>query len=44
MYSVFGQGNGKAYMIFRVTDMDKFIAVLNENGISPATGEELGIH
>ena len=44
MYSVFGQGNGKAYRIFRVTDMDKVIAVLNENGISPATGEELGIH
>lgn len=44
MYSVFGQVNGKAYMIFRVTDTDKLIAILNTNGIAPAAGEELGIH
>ncbi len=44
MYSVFGQVNGKAYMIFRVTDTDKLIAILNANGIVPAAGEELGIH
>lgn len=44
MYSVFGQMNGKAYMIFRVTDTDKLIAILNANGIAPAAGEELGIH
>lgn len=44
MYSVFGQVNGNAYMIFRVTDMDKLIAILNANGIVPAAGEELGIH
>jgi hypothetical protein len=44
MYSVFGQVNGKAYMIFRVTDTDKLIAILNANGIAPAAGEELGIH
>lgn len=44
MYSVFGQVNGKAYMIFRVTDTDKLIAILNANGIAPAAGDELGIH
>lgn len=44
MYSVFGQVNGKAYMIFRVTDTDKLIAILNANGVAPAAGEELGIH
>ncbi len=44
MYSVFGQVNGKAYMIFRVTDTDKLIAILNASGIVPAAGEELGIH
>ena len=44
MYSVFGQIEGRAYMIFRVADPDRFISVLEEAGISPAAGEELGIH
>jgi len=44
MYSVFGQANGNAYMIFRVSDTDHFEKVLAENGMTPATGEELGLH
>ena len=44
MYSAFGQGDGKAYMIFRVTDIDKLVQALQAGGIQPVTGEEMGIH
>ena len=44
MYSVFGQSNGLAYMIFRVSDLEKFSAVLSANGIAAVPGEELSIH
>ncbi len=44
MYSVFGQNNGMAYMIFRVSNMEQFQAVLSANGMSAVSGEELGIH
>ena len=43
MYSVFGHGDGLAYMIFRVADTEKLIAVLQANGIHPVAGEDLGI-
>ena len=44
MYSMFGNGNGMAYMIFRVADQERLESVLTANGISPSTAEELGIH
>lgn len=44
MYSVFGQKDGQACMIFRVADTDKLTALLDENGIGTITGETLGIH
>ena len=43
MYSLFTHVEGKAYMVFRVADADKLISVLAAQGITPATGEELGI-
>lgn len=44
MYSVFGQKDGQACMIFRVADTDRLTALLEKNGIGTITGEELGIH
>lgn len=44
MYSVFGQKDGQACMIFRVADADKLTALLDENGIGTIKGETLGIH
>ena len=44
MYSLFTHIEGKAYIVFRVADADKFVSLLNAHGITPATGEELGIH
>lgn len=44
MYSVFGQKDGQACMIFRVADTEKLSAVLEENGIGTMTGENLGLH
>lgn len=43
MYSMFGHGDGLAYMIFRVADVDRLAAILTANGITPASGEALGI-
>ena len=43
MYSVFGQVDGRAHMIFRVADPEKLIAVLQANGIARRASEELGI-
>lgn len=44
MYSVFGQKDGQACMIFRVADTEGLSAVLDRNGIGTITGEELGLH
>lgn len=44
MYSVFGQKNGLAYMIFRVADPAVLDAVLTQNGLASVPGDELGIH
>ena len=43
MYSVFGQVNGLAHMVFRVADTDKLISVLKDNGLEPISSETLGI-
>ena len=43
MYSMFGNGNGMAYMIFRVADIDHLASVLTANGITPAGEKELGL-
>ena len=44
MYSVFGQRDGQACMIFRVADTDGLTAVLEKSGIRAIAGEDLGIH
>lgn len=41
MYSVFGQKDGRAHMIFRVHDAEKLEAVLKENNISTDTTDDL---
>ena len=41
MYSVFGQADGQAHMIFRVHDADKLEETLRENGIKTETIEDL---
>ena len=44
MYSLFTHIEGKAYIVFRVAEAEKFVALLAEHNIAPATSEELGIH
>ena len=44
MYSLFTHAEGKAYIVFRVAEAEKFISLLDNHGIKPSTGEELGIH
>ncbi len=44
MYSVFGQKEGQACMIFRVADTDGLAAVFDKNGIAMIGGEDLGLH
>ena len=44
MYSLFTHSEGKAYIVFRVAETEKFIALLAAHGLAPVTGEELGIH
>ncbi len=44
MYSVFGQKDGQACMIFRLADSDGLTAVLEKNGIGTIAGEDLGLH
>lgn len=41
MYSVFGQADGQAHMIFRVHDTDMLEETLRENGIKTETIEDL---
>ena len=43
MYSLFTHIEGKAYIVFRVADAEKFVSLLKEHGITPSTNEELGI-
>ena len=44
MYSLFTHSEGKAYIVFRVAEAEKFTALLDSHGIQPSTGEELGVH
>lgn len=43
MYSLFTHMEGKAYMVFRVAEEDKFVSLLKEHGIVPETCESLGL-
>ena len=43
MYSLFTHNAGKAYIVFRVAQADKFVELLKAQGIALATSEELGI-
>ena len=43
MYSIFGQIDGRAHMIFRVGDPAKFASLMEENGIETISAEHLGI-
>ena len=44
MYSLFTHSEGKAYIVFRVAETEKFVALLGTHGITTVTSEELGIH
>ena len=43
MYSLFTHIEGKAYIVFRVADAEKFTTLLASRGIALCTSEELGI-
>ena len=43
MYSLFTHVEGKAYMVFRVSDEDKFKTLLDSHGIQTCGPEELGL-
>lgn len=43
MYSLFTHIENKAYIVFRVAEAEKFVALLGTHGIVPSTAEELGI-
>jgi len=43
MYSLFTHREGKSYIVFRVAENEKFVALLKNHGITPVAGEELGI-
>ncbi len=43
MYSLFTHKEGKAYMVFRISDEAKFLALLAAHGIQTADKEELGL-
>ena len=44
VYSVFGQVDGQACMIFRVADAVGLANLLQANAMPPARGEALGVH
>lgn len=43
MYSLFTHKEGKAYMVFRISDEEKFIALLAQHGMKPADKAELDL-
>lgn len=43
MYSLIGRGESKAYMVFRVSDEPKLLALLEGSGLSTISDAELGI-
>lgn len=44
MYSVFGQKDGQACMVFRVADAEGLTTIFERNGIGTIKGEDLGLH
>ncbi len=43
MYSLFTPEQGKAYMVFRISDEAKFLELMTAHGMQLATAEELGV-
>ena len=43
MYSLFTHKEGKAYMVFRISDEEKFATLLAAHGIQTAGKDELGL-
>ncbi len=43
MYSLFTHVEGKAYMVFRIGEEEKFKALLATHGMKTATAQELGL-
>jgi len=43
MYSLFTHKEGKAYMVFRISDEERFQALLATHGIQLADKDELGL-
>ena len=43
MYSLFTHTEGKAYIVFRTAQTEKFVKLLKDHGITPATAQELGL-
>lgn len=43
MYALFTHKEGKAYMVFRISDEEKFLAMLAAHGVQTAGKDELGL-
>lgn len=43
MYSLFTHQEGKAYMVFRIAEEEKFVRLLETHGMALATADELGV-
>ena len=43
MYSLFTHKEGKAYMVFRIADEEKFVNLLKAHNVALANKEELGL-
>lgn len=43
MYSLFTHQDGKAYMVFRVADEEKFLEVIAKSGLEAVFAEDLGL-
>ena len=43
MYSLFSHQEGKAYMVFRVSDEEKFVKLLASKGMETVSNAELGL-
>ena len=44
MYSLIDQGKQDAYMVFRVSDENRLLKVLSENGLSAVAPDKLGLN
>lgn len=43
MYSLFTHKEGKAYMVFRISEEERFISLLAQHGMKPADKDELDL-